>query len=98
MLDISFNTRPVGPLQKLLAAVVGLGVLALGLMFSAVLLVAGVVIGLFVWGYLWWKTRELRRAMRAARATAAHRSPPPAGGDIIEGEAVRVEEIRTLDR
>ena len=96
----SFSTSAAGPLQKLLTLVVGVGLIVLGLMFSAVVLVAGVVIGLMVWGYMWWKTRDLRRAMRAAQAhaqtQAADRrssSAPPFGdhGDIIEGEAVVVE-------
>jgi hypothetical protein len=98
MARIFFTTRPVGPVQKLLSIIVGLGVLALGLMFSAVLLVVGVVVGLIVVGYLWWKTRELRRAMRDTKA-GAYRPPPPTCGEIIEGEAVRVEEeVLVLDR
>jgi len=96
MRNSSFTAQPVGPVQKLLTAIVGLSFLALALMFSAVVLVAGVVIGLIVWGYLWWKTREVRRIMREAQSTA-FRSPRPSG-DVIEGEAVLVEEIRALDR
>ncbi len=93
MRNTSFTTQPLGPVQKLLTVVVGLGILALGLIFSAVILVAGVVAGLIVLGYLWWRTRELRRVMRKAQSTT-FRSPPPSGGEVIEGEAVRVEEIR----
>lgn len=80
--------REAGPLQKLIAFVVGTILLVLGLMFSVVVLVALVAIGLAVWAYLWWKTRELRRAMREA---PVERRP---GGDIFEGEAVVVEETR----
>jgi hypothetical protein len=80
--------REAGPLQKLFAFVVGTILLVLGLMFSAVVLVALVAVGLAVWAYLWWKTRELRRAMREA---TVDRRP---GGDIIEGEAIVVEETR----
>jgi len=57
--------------------------------------VVGVVIGLMVWGYLWWKTREIRRVMRSAQPGTYR---PPANGDIIEGEAVVVEEVRTTER
>lgn len=80
--------REAGPLQKLFAFVVGTILLVLGLMFSAVVLAGLVVIGLAVWAYLWWKTRDLRRAMREAPVDR------PPGGDIIEGEAVLVEETR----
>lgn len=97
MRNAPFTTQPVGPVQKLLTVAVGLSFLALGLMFSAVILLAGVAIGLIVWGYLWWRTRELRRVMRGAQSTA-YRSPPPSGGDVIEGEAVLVEEIRASVR
>jgi hypothetical protein len=86
--------QSAGPLQKLLTFIAGIALLAVGLMFSAVVVVVGVVIGLMVWGYLWWKTREVRRVMREARpGTYRH-----AGGDIIEGEAVVVEEVRTTER
>lgn len=81
--------RQAGPVQKLFAFVVGAILLVLGLMFSVVVLVALVAVGLAVWAYLWWKTRELRRAMREA---PVGRRP---GGDIIEGEAIVVEETRT---
>lgn len=80
--------REAGPLQKLFAFVVGTILLVLGLMFSVVVLAGLVAVGLAVWAYLWWKTRDLRRAMREA---PVDRRP---GGDIIEGEAVVVEETR----
>lgn len=80
--------REAGPLQKLLAFIVGTILLVLGLMFSVVVLAGLVAVGLAVWAYLWWKTRDLRRAMREA---PVDRRP---GGDIIEGEAVVVEEAR----
>lgn len=80
--------REAGPLQKLFAFVVGTILLVFGLMFSVVVLAGLVAAGLAVWAYLWWKTRDLRRAMREAPVA---RRP---GGDIIEGEAVVVEESR----
>jgi len=79
--------RQAGPLEKLFAFVGGTILLVLGLMFSVVVLAGLVTVGLAVWAYLWWRTRELRRAMREA----------PVGrqrGDIIEGEAVVVEDTR----
>ena len=44
-----------------------------------------VVVGLLVLGYLWWKTREIRRVMREAPVNRQ-------GGDVIEGEAVVVDD------
>jgi uncharacterized membrane protein YqiK len=72
-------------LKKLVTLVSGVVLLLLGLMFSVVILVGVVVVGLLVWGYLWWKTREIRRVMREAPVNRQ-------GGDVIEGEAVVVDD------
>lgn len=91
--------RPPTLLQKVVGAVVMAGVFLLALTFSvaffAVLLTAGVAI----WGWVWWKTRALRKAMRAQmEAQAGARGPRPGPdadvrGLIIEGEVIR--EVRT---
>jgi hypothetical protein len=86
-----FVSREAGPLKKLATVVGGVILLVLGLMFSVVVLAAVVVVGLIVWSYLWWKTREIRRAMREAPVDRR-------GGDIIEGEAVVVDETGTPGR
>jgi uncharacterized iron-regulated membrane protein len=44
----------------------------------AIALAGAIVIG----GYLWWKTRELRRRMRER----------PPGGHVVEGEVIRDDE------
>jgi len=69
------------------AIVVG-GALALASAFvvSLVFLGIGLAVVLIGGGYLWWKTRELRRQLRARM----HSQPQP-GGEIIEGEVVEVE-------
>ena len=94
--------KPPTLLQKVVGAVVMAGVFMLALTFSvaffAVLLTAGVAI----WGWVWWKTRALRKAMRAQMdAQAAARGARaegygPAGGNrglIIEGEVIREVEV-----
>jgi uncharacterized protein YneF (UPF0154 family) len=48
-------------------------------MVSVVALAVVCVIVLLAVGYLWWKTRDLRRQLRE--------NPP--GGRVIEGDAVR---------
>jgi hypothetical protein len=95
MRNTPFPTQNAGPLKKLLSLVGGVIILVLGLMFSVVVLIVVVAVGLMVWGFLWWKTREIRRVMREAQSNS-HPSPP--GGDVIEGEAVVVEESRASDR
>ena len=75
------SARPQGGnwLQKAGAVVVTLVVFALAMTFSVVLFAVVASIGLLVWGYLWWKTRDLRKQMR----------DHPPGGLIIEGEVIR---------
>ena len=63
------------------AAVIGgailiVSALAISLIFFAVLIVVGVLFG----GYLWWKTRELRKQIRTQLE-----------GEIIEGECIEGE-------
>ncbi len=85
------------PLRKLLAAVVGIAVLVLALMFSVVVIAVLLIAGLMAWAWLRWKTRGMRRQMREFRAQAeVMEGVPFEGGEgkgvIIEGEAVRVSE------
>lgn len=56
---------------------------SLALMFSALLLLGILIASLIAWGYLWWKTRDLRKQMRNH----------PKNEDIIEGEVIRGEII-----
>ncbi|MGH8752088.1 MAG: hypothetical protein ACREUV_10340 [Burkholderiales bacterium] len=51
-------------------------------MFSLLVFAILATVGVLVWGYMWWKTRELRRQMREQ----------PPGGRVIEGEATRDDE------
>ena len=110
-MSINFKVQPGQPrslLAQVLTAIVGLGALILGLMFSAVFIVVLVVVGLILWAYFWWKTRAVRKQIREQMAQqgrdftgAANDSTGAASaadGDIIEGEAVRVvDEHRRLD-
>jgi hypothetical protein len=75
---------------KLLAmrALVVLGgavTLAGAFVLSLVFLAIGLAVVLIVGGYLWWKTRELRRQMRAQMQEQSH---PWSDGDVIEGEVI----------
>ena len=53
-------------------------------MFSVVVFAAIAMLGLAIWTYLMWRTRKLRRATQ-------EQAPD---GQVIEGEAVVVEEYR----
>ncbi len=74
------NQQP-GFFTKLLTLLASVVLLIVGLMFSVLFLAVVAAVGLVVWGYFWWKTRELRKVMRER----------PPGGHVVEGEAVVVE-------
>lgn len=84
-----------GLLAKLIAVIGGAALLAVGFVFSLVLLAVVAVAGSALLGYVWWKTRALRKRMREQ----APFETPPAQGRIIEGEVIReTSEARPLDR
>lgn len=85
------ETGPQGLLGKLLTAIVGAVLLVLGFMFSVVLIAIVVAVGLGVWLWFWWKTRKLRQQLRENPPPGWERQSAP-DGDVIEGEAVIVEE------
>jgi len=72
--------RPGGLLAGILAFATGAVLLVVGLIASMIFVAIGVALGLAVFGYLWWKTRDLRRQMREH----------PPGGHVIAGEVVEV--------
>ena len=68
-MNINFRFPPQpgqGPLARVLALLGAALALVLAFTFSLVFLAVVAVAGLLVWGYVWWKTRELRRQLRAA--------------------------------
>ena len=69
-------------LKKAFALLAGAILLILGFMASVVVFAIVAVLGLALWGYVWWKTRKLRRTMQ-------EQAPD---GQVIDGEAVVVEE------
>lgn len=85
--SVRTGRRNGGLLGRAFAAIAGAAVLALALVFSVVVFSVLLVGGLVVVGYLWWRTRELRRQVRAAMEQQAQ-APPP-GGRVIDGEVIR---------
>ena len=71
------------------------------IMFSLVFFALVALAGLLFWMYFMWKTRALRQQLRErmdeqvrAGAFEPPVSEPVAGGEVIEGEAVRVVDER----
>jgi uncharacterized iron-regulated membrane protein len=64
----------------------GTVMLASAFVVSLVFVAIGLTVVLIFGGYLWWKTRELRKQLRAEM----QRQQQPAG-DVIEGEVIPLE-------
>ena len=79
------DAKPLSPLQKFFATLGAAGIFVLALMFSVVLFAAVATVAAVAWGYLWWKTRDLRKKMREAK---------PEEGLVLEGEVIREGEER----
>ena len=77
--DARYEVQPRGLLAKVLTFALGAVALVVAFIFSMVALaIVSVVIVIGV-GYVWWKTRDLRRHLRE--------NPP--GGRVIDGDAFR---------
>jgi len=68
-----------GLLGKILTAVASAAALVVAFMLSLLIFATIAAIALVVGGYLWWRTRELRRRMREQ----------PPGGRVIDGEVIQ---------
>jgi hypothetical protein len=77
----------MGLIQRFVGVLLGVAFLAAVLVFASLALGVLLAVGLIVWGWLWWRTRSLRRA--------------PGRGVVIEGEyrdVTRSERIERRDR
>lgn len=81
------GTQTPGPLGKLLAFILSTALLVLAFMFSLAALAVVAVAGTLFAGWLWWKTRSLRKQMRAAKPGSYQ------GGNVIEGEVIRTTDV-----
>lgn len=82
-----FNTPPQSMLGKLLSLVLGVAFLFLVFMFSLIALATVAFGGVMLWGWLWWKTRAIRKEMGKQMGEPSPKTPTE--GYIIEGEAIR---------
>jgi hypothetical protein len=76
---------------KGLLVVGGAVMVASAFVVSMVFVAIGLTVVLIAGGYLWWKTRDLRKQLRAQMQ---QQSPPRSGGRIIEGEVISREPTR----
>ena len=93
-------------LQKTVAIVATAALVAVGLMFSAVLFVALLIVLALGWAYVWWKTREVRRQMKQMHDNVRELQERSADmqhetfereafrGETYEGEIIEGEAVR----
>jgi hypothetical protein len=100
---ITSSSRPPSLLGKAGMVIATVAAAGVALMFSAVLLSVLLIVAVFGGAYLWWKTREVRKMMRAqmqdfqARSATVQREAfkgETFEGEVIEGEVIRVREAR----
>ncbi len=84
---IGSGVQSRGLLGRVLTFALGAVLLVAAFMASLLLFAILLTGGLLVGGYLWWKTRDLRRRMREQMHEHIHERRP--GGRVLEGEAVR---------
>lgn len=77
---IYVQTNNASPIQKVVATLLGITMLALVVTFSVVIIPVLVVVGLIGFGYFYWKTRALRKAVAMSQVIRDN--------NVIEGEAV----------
>jgi len=78
--------NPQNILQRLLGAILGIALFIAAIIFASVILAVAAVLALVVWAWLWWRTRELRRATQER------------GGVVIEGEYREEHESQRIER
>ena len=93
-------TRAKNFMAKSAAIVMGGVLLASAFLISLAFFIVALAVVLVLGGYLWWKTRELRRQVREQLREQnitrhAHNTPP---GDVIDGVVISKSEERDPDQ
>ena len=72
-------------LQRILGVMLGIALFVAAFIFASVILALVVSVALVIWGWVWWRTRDIRRAARE--------------GDnvVIEGEYRVERETRRIE-
>ncbi len=92
LLRLTGRGRPPSFLGRALASVAAVAVFVFAFTVSLFVLAGALAIGALAWGWLMWRTRGLRRDLRA-QMDAMQRGAPR-GGTIIDGEVLRDDDHR----
>ena len=82
--------RPPGLLTRIVATIAAVGLFALAFTVSVFVLAGALALGAVAWGWFMWKTRALRRDLRAQMETMQRTGEREV--TIIEGEVIRDDE------
>jgi ABC-type bacteriocin/lantibiotic exporter with double-glycine peptidase domain len=77
------NRKPTSLPMKVVKILLALITVSLILVLAAVLFIYLAIGAVIVFGYIWWKTRHLRKQMRSASSQHS-----PQDGFIVEGEVI----------
>ena len=77
-------------LQRLGGVLIAIVLVIAALIFASVILAVAAAIAIVVGGWLWWRTRDVRRELRRRDAGAGEMER--AEGAVIEGEYRRIDE------
>lgn len=94
--------RPGRPslLAKVLAVVIGAALLVLGFAVSLVMLAVALGVAIVVGGFVWWKTRDLRKQLREqamrAQQMQGQQVPERAGQRMDNGEVIEDVEFHDV--
>jgi len=80
--------------MKVVRFLAGLVVVSIVVVLAAFLFVYIVIFAAVLLGYLWWRTRTLRKNLRNVSQDSAPQGSDSQGGYVIEGEVIR--ETRTV--
>jgi cobalamin biosynthesis protein CobD/CbiB len=80
-------------LQRIVGIALAIVLFIAAFIFASVIFAAAAILALGVWGWLVWKTRDLRKAAAQAKAQAKAQ----AEGTVIEGEYRVERETRRID-
>lgn len=77
-----------GLFGRIVAGIAAAGLVIAAFVFSLIVFAIIAAAGLVLGGWLWWRTRALRRQMREH----------PPGGNVVEGEVIEGEVVREPDK
>jgi membrane protein implicated in regulation of membrane protease activity len=81
----------VNLLQRVAGALIGIALFIAAFVFASVIFAVAAVLALIIWGWLMWRTRDLRRELERAEGREGTE------GTVIEGEYRVEREVHRID-